>query len=154
MWRLTIALPTDFLWRGDTITTTSSYFRITVEISIQGLLRKYAEHLRRTIIVPNGFKIFVKEAFKEAIEIQVLRRITGENYEELYWDTDNKSEIRSRLENFDIRRPNRNSPIMMHWKDASSGVFNLLSFPTPIWLDILNQRNRDPRDRQFILKFQ
>lgn len=125
-----------------------------MEISIQGLLRKYAEHLRRTIAVPNGFKIFVKEAFKQAIEIQVLRRITNENYEQLFWDTDDKGEIRSRLDNFDIHNPRRDSPIIMHWKDASSGVFNLLSFPTPIWLDNLNQRNRDPRDRAFILMFQ
>jgi hypothetical protein len=128
---------------------------VTVELSIQGLLRKYAQYLQTLLYIPlNGFKIFVKDAFKEAIENQVLRKLTNENYENLLWDTTSYEAVRMRMENFDIKNPGDDSPIEMHWRDTSSGVFNLLSFPTPIWLDNLNQRNRDLRERAFIIKYQ
>lgn len=156
MWRLTVALPTSFLWKHDPVLPTSgTFFRITIELSLQGLIRKFP--VNRKNIIPGeslSFQQFIGYAIQEAIENQVFRRLTHENYENLYFE--DQENAREHLNNFDFNQAGnlRNFPIRMQWSSTKSGVFNIVSYPTPVWLSLLNDRNRDLRERNFILKFQ
>lgn len=152
-----MALPTSFLWKHDPepLPSSGTFFRITIELSLQGLIRKFP--VNRKTIIPGeslSFQDFIGFAIKEAIENQVFRRLTHENYENLYFEDQEKA--REHLNNFNFQEEQnlRNFPIRMQWSSTKSGVFNIVSYPTPVWLSLLNDRNRDLRERNFILKFQ
>lgn len=150
-----MALPTTFLWRHEANPTTGTFFKITIELSIQGLIRKFPVH-RGTIIQGQllSFQQFIGYAIKEAIENQVFRLLTHENYENLYFE--DQENARQHLNEFDFENPGnlRNFPITMQWALTKSGVFNIVSYPIAKWLAALNDRNRDLRERNFIIKFQ
>lgn len=155
VWRLTVALPSSFLWMGDIAPSVGTYFKVTIELSIQGLIRKFPVH--RTTIIPGealSFQEFIAFAIKEAIENQVFRRLTHENYENLYFE--DQENARQHLDEFDFQNITnfQRFPITMQWFSTKSGVFNIVSYPTPVWLKALNDRNRDLRERNFIVKFQ
>ena len=146
---------------------------------MHGLLRKFPENRKK--VVPGetlSFQEFVAVAIKEAIENQIYRRLTDETYEKLDFirqdeeeeDDDEPrplskkgvektaEEIRARkgLDRFNFRdiSTQENFPIEMQWNEAKSGIFNIVSYPTSAWLSLLNDRNRDLRERIFITKFQ
>ncbi|HXU95474.1 MAG TPA: hypothetical protein VFP45_03460 [Candidatus Nitrosotalea sp.] len=150
-----MALPTTFIWKHDLLPNAGTYFKITIELSIQGLIRKFPVH-RRTLIPGESlsFQEFIAWAIKEAIENQVFRRLTHENYENLYFE--DQENAREHLNEFDFRNIGNlnNFPIQMQWSSTRSGVFNIISYPVPVWLSLLNDRNRDLRERNFIIKFQ
>lgn len=152
MWRLTIALPTSFLWKNS-LASELSYFRIQVELSLQGLLRKFPVAISQNL-GHLSFNTFVMHAFKEAIENEVFKRVTNENYEGLQFEELDKTQIQAKLQNFKESRNDPDFPIQMQWNDTLSAVFNLISYPINYWLDILNTRNRNLYDRAFILKYQ
>lgn len=155
VWRLTVALPTTFIWRQELLPSVGTFFKITIELSLQGLIRKFPVH--RGTIVPGQlltFQQFIARAIKEAIENQVFRLLTHENYENLFFE--DQENARVHLNEFDFENVGnlRNFPITMQWASTKSGVFNIVSYPTPVWLSALNDRNRDLRERNFIIKFQ
>lgn len=152
MWRLSVALPTRFYWK-DALGSDDSYFRIQVELSLQGLLRKFPVAISQTIGFLD-FNTFVMNAFKEGIENEVFKRVTNENYEGLEFQELDKNQIRAKLHNFKDLRNDPNFPIQMQWSTTLSAVFNLISYPINYWLDILNTRNRNLYDRAYILKYQ
>lgn len=153
MWRLAIALPTTFFWKKN-LGSENAYFRIQIELSLQGLLRKFAVARGNTIGLT--FQHFVKDAIKEGIENEVFKRVTNENYEHLDFGDVSIANIRKKLQNFNqiLKNADPDFPIQMQWNNALSGVFNLISYPINYWLDNLNTRNRNLYDRAYILKYQ
>lgn len=115
-------------------------FRCTVDLSINGLMRKYA-------IYSNGstFAEFVSAAIKQAFINQIHRRLTSENYEAL--DLDEGAE-RSKIDLFST------TAITPEWNNINSANFSLLSYPTSIWLKNLFDRARNSDEKAFIQKFQ
>jgi len=134
------------------MTPKEGFFNIIIELSLQGLLRKYAEALRTQPGLT--FRAFIKAAIKASIENQFYRRITNENYESLQFEESDRSKIREQLEKYDLNGDNENFPIQMHWEATQSGVFNMISYPINTWLENLNSRNRDLRERSLIKTFQ
>lgn len=123
---------------------TSGFFQCTVELSLNGLLRKYPELGRRR----PTFRGFLTEAIREAIKIQIYRRLTHSNYEHLDWK-----------ENDTHKKPPKNlfavqNPLKISWDLIEMVHVSLLSIQTTHWIKILYDRMRDEDEKNFIARYQ
>lgn len=163
MWRITISLSASFLWGDAVVFSEGQLMTVDVELSLQGLLKKFDEMTTKNMHNGYTFKRFLADAIKEALEIQVMSRLLNENYEGLGLDEQmgqypDKKKLYGVFNNYYSDETDDSYKVRMQWKETRYARFMLLSFRTPVWLDMIKQRisisKLNTQEREFILKYQ
>jgi hypothetical protein len=139
-----VKLPTNFNFRGVASQTTrlvAGNFTCIVELSLSGLYRKFLAN-------GNGrdFREFLEEAIKQFVLIQIYKRLTSKNYENLDLEEGLSHDTRGLL--------SKTRAIRSNWASVNVAHFSLTEYKTSEWIKILNTRSRDEDDKKFILDFQ
>ena len=137
-------LPTNLTFRGTLSQGTSNIagnFTCLIELSLSGLYRKFLTNA-------NGrdFREFLADAIKRFILIQVYKRLTSGDYENL--------NLEEGLTPITEGLLLKTRAIKTKWLLTRVAHFSLISYKTSEWIKILNDRSRDEDDREFILDFQ
>lgn len=133
-------MPANFLWKETNDEFLYGTFKITVDISLNGLLRKFPLRLFQP------FRSFLAEAIQVATMNQLFRMLTHKNYENLDFKETNGRFDKNIFKNNDV--------IKQRFSEARIATLSLISYRTTEWNRLLFERSRDADEAKFIKEYQ